>query len=253
MSGGFCKQLHNLTITGVVTKVIENDHNPINLFTRHNSIELCVKLDNPIELQGTFEYITLSIDGDAKSRTFIGTPKEGSRITAKGTLNSVYLTGGRGKWRKTYRMRKNPHLEAFQLYNNAPKAFINHKELSPIHKMGLKLSNNDVASQDVYAVVYQNFKSNTKVLVDVVVGKNRDAACNAFFNKPEHKYQLDQIRNRVEPVRDPHFSHSEDHTNFFHTIKLYRLNYKNPTVEWNEFGSYFERTWENVMMANPIN
>lgn len=148
-------------------------------------------------------------------------------------------------------MKKNPHFEASRLYNNDPKAFINHKELSPIHKLGLKLAKNNIATQDVYAVVYQNFDSDKKVLVDVVVGKSRQMATVEFFNNPQHQFQLNHIRAHIEPSRDDRFTHSEGHMHYFHTIKLYRLNYKNPTVEWNTYGTHFDRLWENTMMTAP--
>lgn len=241
MAKDFQKKLFNVTAKGTVLKVIANSKEAIQLNTIYNSVRLLVKLDNPIELDGQFDIVVVETH-TKKLADVLTTPKEGSVIEIKGFCESATVTKGSGRWRRAFRMHKYPTFKAFSIYNLKPTMPINHEELSPVHKMGLALANNDLTTQDVFAIVYKSSQEPTPMLVDVIAAKNRETACKAFINEPAHLAHLNYLRKNIEP--DFPSKQPDDH---FHTLYVIRLDYKKPSTPWESFGKHFEKKWENVM------
>lgn len=243
MARDFTKRIFNLANTGTVLSVLPETEHETSINTDYNVIRLMVKLDNAINFDNNEKYDIAIIETNRKELADImTTPKEGSKISFKGTAFSPFTKKGYGRLRKTYRMRKYPLFMAQTIFNTKPAANFGAID-NPIYKMALKMANNNLNSQDAFVVIHKTAQNPDPVLVEVVVSKNRKTALQQFMANPINIAQLNNIRQHVELG-----SKANKNKDFFNTVKMIRLNFKKPVIHWTEFSSHFERQWENVML-----
>lgn len=229
----FSYKLPQKTISGTVVRVFADQHLSCDLNTHLNRTSLLVKLDQPIH-----NHQLIIVETHAKKLADVITiPKEGSHITAKGG----YLPC---KTKYSDKVRKYPALKAFNIWNNKPAAHIN-DDLNPVFKMGLKIADNNILNKDVFAVVYQGANSNKSYLIDIVAAPNRQDACKLFENNPQHQEQIKFVKQK-----EGNYSKLQPDNHLF-SIRLYRMDFNNPIIYWDDFGKYFSKLFENVMM-NPV-
>jgi hypothetical protein len=243
MARDFTKRIFNLANTGTVLCVLPETEHETSINTDHNAIRLMVKLDNAINFDNKEQYEIAIVETNRKELADImTTPKEGSKISFKGTASSPFTTKGYGRLRKTYRMRKHPVIMAQTIFNTKPAANFGAVD-NPIYKMALKMADNNLTAQDAFVVVHKTVQNPDPILVEVVVAKNRKDALKQFMDNPINVAQLNNIRQHVEIG-----SKANKNKDFFNTVKMIRLNFKKPVIHWTEFSSHFERQWENVML-----
>lgn len=225
----YVNKLPNISGTGTVIKAFDESQNCCELNTLYNAFSLMVKLDKPIDS----EEIVIVETESKKLADLLTTPKEGSKISFDGRYIARTTKYSRTK-------RKFAIIKAFKIFNNEPKAPISKHLLNPVFKLGLKIANNDIIKNDVFAVVYQPVDGVAK-LIDVIAAKNRSEACKAFENNPRHKPCIQMVHDK-----EPNYSKVEPDNHLF-SIRLYRMDFKKPVIHWNDFGNYFNELSEKWM------